>query len=135
MSLALAAAAALSAAPAHAEMPWGNYEVNTPRDPIHSWIWQAVCDTAGCPHIVAIPRPGGGAVPWDAPAQLANGRYTMTVVDNPAGLICPGYAATTTDNWSWDAATLDGTVDVNYAQGCWGAPAGTDTYPFHLSRY
>jgi hypothetical protein len=134
LATATAAAAVLFAPPAQAEMPWGNYEVFTPRDPIHVWIWQVACDSAGCPHIVAIPRPGGGAVPWDAPAQLVDGRYVMHV-DPLSGLICPGYATTTHDTWSWDANTLEGTVDVSYDQGCWGAPAGTDTYPFRLQRY
>jgi hypothetical protein len=133
VSVAVAIAAVTFAPAAHAHMVLGNYEVITPRDPVHVWIWQVSCDSL-CLHINAVPRPGGGAVPWDASAQLVDGRYTMAV-DVFAGLICPGYAVTTHDTYSWDAVTLEGSVDSSYAQGCWGAPGGTDTYPFRLSRY
>jgi hypothetical protein len=132
LSLALVAAGMAVAPQAHAGMLLGNYELVTPRDPVHSWVWEIGCDSQ-CVHVNAIPRPGGGAVPWDGYATLVNGRYTMTV-DRYAGLICPGYGQSTTDTWSWDAVTLSGSVDSSYPAGCWGAPGGTDTYPFTLSR-
>ncbi|MDT5053400.1 MAG: hypothetical protein QOF66_1766, partial [Mycobacterium sp.] len=39
LSIPLAAAAVALAPVAHAGMLIGNYEVHTPRDPGHSWLW------------------------------------------------------------------------------------------------
>jgi hypothetical protein len=74
----------------------------------------------------AIPRPIAKATDYDGDAQLAKGRYTLTV-DDPYGLRCG-------DIYSWDATTLAGSLDSSFATGCNGEPAGTYTYPFTLSR-
>jgi hypothetical protein len=49
----------------------GNYEVHTPRDPGHSWMWEVrqcgldqVTYTPDCVHVNATPRPNGQATPW-----------------------------------------------------------------------
>ncbi|MGH3851561.1 MAG: hypothetical protein ACRDRT_18035 [Pseudonocardiaceae bacterium] len=134
----LLTAAAVALAPAAgAEMQIGNYEVQTPRDPGHMWIWEirpCTSPSPGCLHVQAVPRPNGQAAPWDGNAQLANGRYTM-VVDVPDGLRCtlvnflPSH-----DTYSWDAVTLAGAVDSTSDAGC-GGGGGTVTYPFTLVRY
>lgn len=130
---ALVAAAVTFAPGARAEMPAGNYEVVTPWDPTHSWVWSTACDSLGCPHVIAVPRPNGGAAPWSGGAHLANGKYTMQV-DVPSGRVCVGYALPTHDTYTWDAVTLSGFVDSAFEADCGGAPAGSDRYPFTLVR-
>ena len=87
-----------------------------------------------CLHVQATPRPNGQAVPFNADARLANGRYTM-VVDQPDGVRCTVYFLPSHDTYSWDAVTLDGSVDSTFDAGCGGAPGGTATYPFSLVRF
>jgi hypothetical protein len=87
--------------------------------------------------VSALARPIAKAADYEGDAQLANGRYTMTV-DVPDGLrggdIYYGPTIPTHDVYSWDAATLVGSVDSSFAAGCGGEPGGTYTYPFTLSR-
>ena len=48
---------------------------------------------------------------YDGTAHLANGRWTLTV-DVSDGLQClPGYAMPTRETWTWDEATLAGTIE------------------------
>lgn len=133
LMVALATAGATFAPDARAEMAVGNYEFVAPWDGTHSWVWTTACDSVGCPHVVAVPRPNGGAAPWTATAQLANGRYTMTA-DVPTGRICLGYGLATHDTYSWDAVTLAGSVDSRFDADCGGGPAGSASYPFTLVR-
>jgi hypothetical protein len=134
LSVALTAAAVALAPVARADMLPGNYELQTARDPAHSWVWAVrPCYSGGCVHASAIPRPSAFAAPYDGDAQLANGRYTLTV-DVPDGLRCFGNTLPTHDTYSWDAATLAGSVDSTFAAGCGGGPAGTYTYTFALIR-
>ena len=136
------ASAALALAPtAAARMPFGNYVLQTARDPGHSWIWSVVpcaADTAvpttDCVHVDALPRPNGQAAPWKTDANLANGRYTMAV-DVPDGVRCTVYFLPSHDTYSWDPVTLAGSVDSMFDAGCGGAPGGTVNYPFSLVRY
>jgi hypothetical protein len=133
---------ALALAPnAAARMLLGNYVLQTPRDPGHSWIWSvAPCaaDTVvphtDCVHVDALPRPNGQAAPWNTDANLANGRCTM-VVDVPDGVRCTVYFLPSHDTYSWDQVTLAGSVDSTFDAGCGGAPGGTINYPFSLVRY
>jgi hypothetical protein len=137
--LMVAALAALALSPiARAGMLPGNYELRTPRDPGHSWIWSArpclPSQPADCVHVAAIPRPNGQAAPYNGDASLANGRYTM-VIDVPDGVRCTFNFLPSHDVYSWDAVTLTGSVQSTFDAGCGGAPAGTDNYPFTLVRY
>ncbi len=127
---------ALALAPvSQAEMQIGNYAVQTPRDPGHAWIWAIrPCNAPGCVHIQAIPQPNGQAAPYDGDAHLANGRYTMSV-DVPDGVRCVVYFLPSHDTYSWDAATLSGSVESSYDSSCGGGPGGTDSYPFSLVRW
>jgi hypothetical protein len=65
-------------------------------------------------------------------------RITNLTVDVPDGLRCGdvyyGPVIPTHDVYSWDATTLAGYLDSSFAAGCNGAPPGTYTYPFTLSR-
>jgi hypothetical protein len=79
------------------------------------------------------PRPNGQATPWNADAHLVNGRYTMSV-DIPDGVRCLVYFLPSHDTWSWDMATLQGSVDSTFNAGCGNAPGGTVSYPFTLVR-
>jgi hypothetical protein len=115
----------------------GNYEVETNRDPSHSWRWEVrPCQypAPDCVHVQGTPRPNGQAEPWNADAHLAYGRYTM-VVDVPDGVRCTVYFLPSHDTYSWDAVTLGGSVDSTFDAGCGGAPGGTVNYPFSLQRY
>jgi hypothetical protein len=138
LSIPLMAAAVALAPVAHAGMLAGNYEVHTPRDPGHSWLWAVrPCQPVhreDCVHVQAIPRPNGQATPFAGDASLANGRYTM-IVDVPDGVRCTVYFLPSHDTYTWDAVTLTGSVDSTFDAGCGGAPGGTTTYPFSLVRY
>jgi hypothetical protein len=129
LSVALMLAAVALAPVARADMLIGNYELQIPgRYDFHTWVWaiSSSCTSGGCVHVGAIPRPIAKATDYDGDAQLAKGRYTLTV-DDPYGLRCG-------DIYSWDATTLAGSLDSSFATGCNGEPAGTYTYPFTLSR-
>jgi hypothetical protein len=138
VSLSLAIAALTLAHTAHADMLNVNYELQTPRDPGHSWLWAVrPCEPGypvGCVQVVAIPRPNGQAAPYNGVASLANGRYTM-IIDVPDGVRCTVYFLPSHDTYTWDAVTLTGSVDSTFDAGCGGAPGGTNTYPFALVRY
>jgi hypothetical protein len=138
LSISLAATAVLFAPVAHAGMLIGNYEVHTPRDPGHSWLWAVRPCTPvqheDCIHVQAIPRPNGQAVPWAADAHLANATYTM-VVDVPDGVRCTIYFLPSHDVYTWDAVALTGSVHSTFDAGCGGAPGGSADYPFELVRY
>lgn len=137
IGVALTAAAIALAPTAAAGMLIGNYEVETTRDPGHSWLWEVrKCrvEVPDCVHVQGTPRPNGQAEPWNADAHLANGRYTM-VVDVPDGVRCTVYFLPSHDTYSRDMVTLQGSVDSVFDAGCGGAPGGTATYPFSLQRY
>ena len=54
--------------------------------------------------------------------------------DVPTGRICLGYGLATRDTYSWDAATLAGSVDSRFDADCGGGPAASASYPFTLVR-
>ena len=139
--LALAATSLALAPAAAARMPFGNFVLQSPRDPGHSWIWTvAPCaadspvPTSDCVHVDALPRPNGQAAPWNTDAHPVNGRYTM-VVDVPDGVRCTVYFLPSHDTYTWDPVALAGSVDSTFDAGCGGAPGGTVNYPFSLVRY
>ena len=141
ISVALASAAiALAPSAAAAGMLMGNYEVETTRDPGHSWLWEirpCQVEALDCVHVNGTPRPNGQAEPWNADAHLVGGRYTM-VVDVPDGVRCTVYFLPSHDTYTWDAAngiTLNGSVDSRFNAGCGNAPGGTVSYPFTLVRF
>ena len=131
--------AAVGLAPvAHAGMAFGNYELALAgRYDFHTWVWSATSCPEACIHINAIARPVAKAFNYSGDAQLAGGRYTLTV-DVPDGLRCGdiyyGPTIPTHDVYSWDATTLAGSLQSSYDVGCNTAPADTNTYPFTLSR-
>jgi hypothetical protein len=136
LSVALTAAAFALAPVARADMQLGNYEVAMARPPEHSWVWSVrPCSPPrhGCLQVNAIPRLSLGTVPYDGEAQLANGRYTLTI-DTPRGLECGFAGLPTHDVYSWDAVMLTGSVDSTFDVGCGGAPGGTNTFDFALVR-
>jgi hypothetical protein len=138
LSIPLMAAAVTLAPVAHAGMLAGNYEVQTPRDPGHSWLWAIrTCEPGHQPDCIqnqAQPRPNGQATPWYAVGHLADGRYTM-IVDVPDGVRCTVYFLPSHDTYTWDAVTLTGSVQSTFDAGCGGAPGGTDSWPFSLVRF
>jgi hypothetical protein len=133
------ALAAMTLAPiARAGMTLGNYSLLiVGRNDFHTWTWAITWCPGGCVHVNAIPMPVARAFNYVGDAQLVNGRYTLTV-DVPDGLRCDdiyyGPTIPTHDVYSWDAITLAGSLDSTFDAGCDGAPGGTRTYPFTLSR-
>ncbi len=139
MIITFAAAVMLFAPTAGATMMSGNYELRiSGRYDFHTWAW-AVSSCAirseECHSVTAIPMPVGKAFPYTGEAQLINGRYSLTV-DVPDGLRCGnvyyGPVVATRDTYSWDAVTLQGTMESSLSAGCDGAPGGTYSYPFTL---
>ncbi|MGY4711638.1 hypothetical protein ACXDF8_19060 [Mycolicibacterium sp. CBM1] len=146
MTAALVASAVMFAPPATAEMYLGNYELIMPdRRDFHTWVWSATnpCKdadgniVADCIHILTLPRPIAKAVQSVGDVHLVNGQYTFTI-DDPFGLRCGdiyyGPTIPTHDVYTWDATTLTGSMVSSFDAGCDGAPGGTLTYPFSLSR-
>ncbi len=142
----LALAAVTFAPAARADMLHGNYELAiTNRYDFHTWVWSisrchltgSLATVAGCVHVSAVARPVAKAFGYQGDALLADGRYTLTV-DVPDGLRCGdiyyGPTVPTHDVYSWDSTTLAGVLESSFETGCNGAPAGTYTYPFTLSR-
>lgn len=129
--------AAFSVTPtAHADMLIGNYSLVTNRDPGHQWIWalrSCVSGAGGCLQLRAIPQPNGQAAPYAGDAHLIDGRYTLAV-DVPDGVRCVVQFFPSHDVYSWDPATLSGSVDSTFDTGCGGAPGGSVNYPFSLVR-
>ena len=142
MAAACAAAvlALVSAPAASAISPFGNYAMNIEgRYDFHTWIWVlSPCANPGdCVSVAAIPQPIAKALHYRGEAPLADGRYTLTI-DDPYGLRCGnvyyGPTIPTHDVYTWDATTLVGSMQSSFDVGCDGAPGGTFTYPFTLSR-
>jgi hypothetical protein len=130
----------LVAPTADADMTAGNYQLNIPdRYDFHTWAWAiASCGggTPNCRYVYAIPMPVARAFEYTGEAHLVGGRYTLTV-DVPDGLRCGnvyyGSTLATRDTYTWDAITLQGTLESSFDAGCDGAP-GALTYPFRLAR-
>ena len=135
------------AAPAQAMFP-GNYNLYMPdRRDFHTWIFSMTtyCPNpdgsglrfADCLNVIPIPQPVAKASSQRADAWLRDGRYTM-IIDDPFGLRCGdiyyGPVIPTHDVYTWDANTLAGEMVSTFDAGCDGAPGGTLTYPFTLSR-
>ncbi|MDT5336017.1 MAG: hypothetical protein QOD90_1522 [Mycobacterium sp.] len=153
VSAVLAVAATVFAPTASAAgMRIGNYEVNNDRWNDHSWVWSVShsChnDAPECgtyfddpviaPHtdnlnVIGIPRPLKSQR-FQNTAFYADGRYTLTV-DVIDGVRCLGFNLPSHDVYSWDAASLAGTIVSTYDAGCYGAPGGISTYTFSLQRF
>ena len=151
-STVIALAVTATAPPAHANvgMRIGNYEVLTERWNDHSWVW-SIMHSCGAPdcgtyledpvlapatdtlNVRAIPRPLKSQA-FQQSAFYADGRYTLTV-DVPDGVRCVGYNLPSHDVYSWDAASLAGTIASTYGAGCYDAPGGSDSYAFTLQRF
>ena len=106
----------------------------------HTWTWavsHCIPAATDCVQISAIPMPVAKAFEYVGDAHVVDGRYTLSV-DVPDGLRCGnvyyGPVIPTRDVYSWDAATLQGTLTSSFAAGCDGAPGGSFTYPFSLVR-
>ncbi len=137
VSSALVAASVALSPVAHAHMAYGNYRVESPRDPGHSWIWALrPCEpdhSDDCLQDQAQPRPNGQATPWYSVAHLAGGQYTMSV-DVPDGVRCLVYFLPSHDVYTWDAASLTGSVTSTFDKSCGDGPGGTASWPFNLVR-
>jgi len=146
LSVILASAAVTFAPVARADMSIGNYDLHVEgRYDFHTWAWAisecrvtgSLATVPGCVHVSAVARPVAKAFDPQGDAHLVNGRYTL-MVDVPDGLRCGdvyyGPTIPTHDVYSWDATTLAGVLESSFETGCNGAPAGTYTYPFTLSR-
>ena len=144
----MSTAAMTFAPPASATMWLGNYKVNMPdRRDFHTWIFSALTpcykpdgnqkSLDDCIHVMTIPQPVAKADSNPADAYLVNGQYTMAI-DEFFGLRCGdiyyGPTVPTHDVYTWDANTLSGQMTSTFDAGCDGAPGGTLTYPFSLSR-
>lgn len=133
--------AAIVAPPAHTAPFYANYSLNIQgRYDFHTWTWAVThCIPAApdCAHIQAIPMPIAKAFEYSGDANLADGRYTLTV-NVPDGLRCGnvyyGPIVATRDVYTWDATTLQGALTSSFAAGCDGTPGGAFTYPFSLVR-
>jgi hypothetical protein len=154
LGVALLTAATLLAPTANAavKMRIGNYELLNDRWNDHSWIW-AVTHSCGAPdpdcgtalvdpvvnpetdnlNVIAIPRPPKSQR-FQNTAFYADGRYTLTV-DVIDGVRCVGYNLPSHDVYSWDAASLSGTIDSTYDASCYGGPGGSSTYTFTLQKF
>ena len=147
----LAAVAAMVLAPNAnaAAMRIGNYDVLTDRWNDHSLVW-AVAFSCGGPecgtyledpyllpptdnrNVIAIPRPLKSQR-FQGTAFYVDGQYTLTV-DVIDGVRCIGYNLPSHDVYTWDAATLNGTVNSTFDADCYGGPGGSRTYGFSLQR-
>jgi hypothetical protein len=135
----------MALAPAASAELWpGNYNMIIPdRRDFHTWVWVAnpcppsISFSPDCVYVSANPAPIAKAYGFYGTAKLANGQYTMTV-DVPDGLRCDdiyyGPVIPTHDVYTWDAKTLSGTLQSSSDVGCDGAPGGTRSYPFWLTR-
>jgi hypothetical protein len=47
---------------------------------------------------------------------------------------CIGYNLPSHDVYTWDAATLNGTINSTFDADCYGGPGGSRTYGFNLQR-
>lgn len=127
--------------PSNSEPFFANYQmVLSGRYDFHTWAWavsHCVPVADDCAHIHAIPMPVAKAYEYSGDARLADGRYTLTV-DVPDGLRCGnvyyGAVIPSHDVYSWDAATLQGTLTSATASGCDGGPGDALSYPFSLVR-
>jgi len=133
---AFAAVAAVLAPPAQAAMRLGNYDLLTNRYDRASWVWYVTnCwpeKRPDCLQIHGRPRLKFYAY-YEGQATLANGRYTMTT-EVADGLRCPGYNLPTHETYSWDEASLAGTIESRYDVGCFDGPGGTQFWTFALQR-
>jgi hypothetical protein len=135
---AVLAAAAVGVAPAARAMASGNYNMTIPdRYDFHTWIWAVRSCGSNCMSVLALAQPIAKAANYTGQASLANGQYTLAV-DDPFGLRCDnvyyGPTIPTHDVYTWDATSLAGSLQSSFDGGCGGAPGGTFTYPFTLSR-
>lgn len=148
---ALVAAAIVCAPTANAAgMKIGNYEVLTDRWNDHSFLWSVVhsCGAPDCGtffvdpilnpasdnlNVIAVPRPLKSQR-FQETAFFADGHYTLTV-DVIDGVRCIGYNLPSHDVYTWDAATLAGTINSTFDASCYGGPGGTNTFGFSLQRF
>nr|WP_065042420.1 hypothetical protein [Mycolicibacter heraklionensis] len=138
---AMATAGIFTSPPSKSEPFFANYQLFlTDRYDFHTWAWAVShCIPAAddCAHIQAVPMPVAKAFEYAGDAHLAEGRYTLAV-DLPDGLRCSnvyyGPVIPTHDVYSWDAASLQGTLTSSFEVGCNGTPGGVLSYPFTLTR-
>jgi hypothetical protein len=132
------AIAAVGVAPPASAMTSGNYNMIIPdRYDFHTWIWAIRPCGNNCMSVLALAQPIAKADNYRGQAVLAGGQYTLAV-DDYFGLRCDnlyyGPAIPTHDVYTWDATSLAGSMQSSFDTGCDGAPGGSFTYPFTLSR-
>ena len=128
----------VATAPAASAMPFGHYTVDIPdRYDFHTWILSFSPCGDGCVWVNSRAQPVARAYTFVEQAHLADGHYTFDV-DDPFGLRCDnvyyGPTVPTHDVYTWDATALTGALQSSFDAGCDGAPGGTLTYPFTLTR-
>jgi hypothetical protein len=127
----------------------GNYDVLTDRWDNLSYVF-AVAFSCGAPdcgtyqedpvivaptdnrNVIGISRPPKSQR-FQGTAFYADGRYTLTV-DVIDGVRCIGYNLPSHDVYTWDAATLSGTINSTFDADCYNGPGGSRTYGFSLQR-
>ena len=133
---ALMVSATTLAPAAPAAMRLGNYDLLTNRYSLSSWVWfvsTCVPNSPDCVYVSGITRLNFYAS-YVSNAYLVDGRYSFTV-DVPDGLRCVGaYNLPTRDTYSWDEASLTGTIESVYDVGCFNGPPGTQFWTFALQR-
>lgn len=146
LSAVLVSTTLVMAPTASAAMPYGNYNLNIPdRRDFHTWVLSAIAvcrnpdnsKRRDCIEAELVPQPIAKAQQGLGQAVLADGRYTLTI-DDPFGLRCGdiyyGPTIPTHDVYTWDEHTLAGEMVSTFDAGCDGAPGGSLTYPFTLTR-
>ena len=128
---------------ANAGIQMGHYTaIVDGRYDFHTWIFTfSSCNPpAGleqCAEVSARAMPIAKAYQWNGRAIRTGDSYTLTV-DVPDGLRCGdvyyGPVIPTHDVYTWNAVTLQGTLESTFDVGCDNAPGGTFSYPFSLVR-
>jgi hypothetical protein len=99
-----------------------------------TWVITSTCDSPdSCvAHIASGSSNGGSTVGGEA--QLANGRWSMAI-DKPDGAACAdGSRAPQHNEYSWDAATLSGTLVASAGPICGERAPKSATFTFTMSK-
>ena len=136
ISVASAAVAAMTAAPAAADLS-GTYNFDDPT-PGPPGTWTITPCGTGC---VDVADAGGNDAagpyaPYSGQAHLADGQWTMTVNSRDASICTDGSHLPGTMTYVWSDATLAGTLSGTITPAACGFADGTVTpsLPFTLTR-
>ena len=120
------------ASPAYADDFDGTYTVNGGGAYAGTWVITS-CGTDSFIPCAHVSQSGGVNQPWLGDAQLSVGYWTI-FADRPDAIVCPdGSTHPGQATYSWNAATLSGSVSV-YSNGECGSPPKTLAAPITLTR-